>query len=173
MHNSSLFIQIYMINDPVLSQSHTHDRHGALCIFYFFLLLFLGIYGQHFCPQEYEYIKRKRLQLLVLPIVERGIARTLCLSVCLKMHYTLRIRFFFPSHLWTSHITPRFRIYLKLCLKVRTKYIQTRKPLLICFSTSCLPIPFHQESIFLSLCCRGLWDYQGTPVPWGKFPCSL
>lgn len=51
---------------------------------------------------------------------------------------------------------PRCCIYLKLCLKVKTKYTQTKKPLLICFSTLCLHIPFHQESSYLSLCCRGL-----------------
>lgn len=33
---------------------------------------------------------------------------------------------------------------------------QPKKPLLICFSTSCLPNPFHQESILLSLCCLRL-----------------
>lgn len=44
---------------------------------------------------------------------------------------------------------PQCCIYLKLCLKVKTIYAQMEKPLLIRFSTSCLPIPFHQESIFL------------------------
>lgn len=65
---------------------------------------------------------------------------------------------------------PQSCIYLKLCLKVKTICAQMKKPLLIRFSTSCLPIPFHQESIFLSLCCQRLMRLSGYTCALRKIP---
>lgn len=45
-----------------------------------------------------------------------------------------------------------------------------KKPLFVCFSTSCLPIPFHQESIFLSLCCQRLMRLSGHTCALRKIP---
>lgn len=126
----------------------------------------------------------------------RGITRRLCLSVCLKTYYTFRITPPLPPththiHLCTSCIQsmpakgveiqghrdfwfpPRCRIYLKLCLKVKT---YTPKWKSHCWSVSppCSSLfPFTKEASFFLCITGGLWDYQGTPVPWGKFPCSL
>lgn len=134
--------------------------------------------------------EKKWLRLLVLPIVERHYPHT---SPFVWKWITLAELKFLPSppspsHLWTSRIhsmpaygveiqghldfwfPPRCRIYLKLCLKVKTKYTQTKKPLLICFSTSCLAIPFHQDSIFLSLCCRRLMRLSGHTCALRKIP---
>lgn len=65
---------------------------------------------------------------------------------------------------------PSEEFILKLCLKVKTKHTHTKKPLLICFSTSWLPIPFQQESIFLSLCCQGLMRLSGHTCALRKIP---
>lgn len=157
-----------------------------------FLLSRMGyrcsVCGQHFCLRENEFIKRNNCSCWCCRLW-RGFTHTLCL-ICLKMYYTFRIRFFSQSFFYIMYsfrasigveiqghldfwFPLRCCIYLKLCLKVKTTYTQTKSH---CWSASPLRASlflFTKKASFFLCAAVGLWNYQGTPVPWGKFPCSL
>lgn len=122
----------------------------------------------------------------------RGITRRLCLSVCLKTYYTFRIRPPHPhkhshSSLHIMHsihasercrdsgssgflISPSVSHLFEALSEGQNIYTQMKKPLLICFSTLFLPIPFHQGSIFLSLYYWRLMRLSGYTCALRKIP---
>lgn len=145
-----------------------------------------SVCGQHLCLREYEYINRNNCSGWCCGLW-RGITCTLCL-IYRKMYYTFRIRFSFSQSslniMYSFHVSIGCRdsgssgflispsvLHLFEAVSEGQNHIHpNEKPLLICFSTSCLPIPFHQESIFLSLCCRGLMKLSGHTCALRKIP---
>lgn len=140
--------------------------------------------------------KKKWLWLLVLPIVERHYPKILSLFVWkhitlseLTPHPPLLAPppTHTPSHSHSSlHImhsihssercrdsgssgfliSPSVSRLFEALTEGQNIYTQMKKPLLICFSTLFLPIPFHQGSIFLSL-------YRGRLMRLSGYTCAL
>lgn len=76
-----------------------------------FLLSFMHMRGQHFYLGEYEYIKRKSLQLLVLPIVERHCLHTLSLHLFENVLHFKNQTFSSLSSLNSTHFPAVSRLF--------------------------------------------------------------
>lgn len=138
-----------------------------------FLLSFVDMCGQHFCLGEYECIKRKSLQLLVLPIVERHCLHTLSPHLFENVLHFKNQTFSSLSSLNGTHF-PSVSRFIWSC-GWRSKP-NTPKWKSHCWSVSpprASLFLFTQKASFFLCGAGGLWEYQGTGVPWGKFPCSL
>lgn len=149
------------------------------------ILSSIGIYVQQFHRQGCEYIQKKWLLcLLVLVIVKR---RTRTFRLCLKMYYSfffsqssLNITYSFQA-VWGVEIQGHLDFDFPLGVAFIWNSVWRSKPNTPkrrshCWSVSppCASLfLFTKKASFFLCAAAGLWDYQSTPVPWGKFPCFL